>query len=342
MLNSSYPHTLRSVTEESNKKDVVFFKLCIVNYYGFTVRSQKITKVPKIDESHFLVNNKHLHMSYIAKRVERFFIRNGNWYKLLEKKEIFNPKSRDCRNLLYIIAAKYVYALYVLNTVADHSTIVHCKERRRWNKYVYSLTSRESVCYIKPTILSCAEEIELNLLGHKSGSLTALFNQFFREPIGEDPTVPGFKDDPDIVLGVRVSAFHLEYAYLRVFKGPDFFYNMGLLVAINQMRKSRNMKLLSIIVAIYRMKSYSAKYFNELLSDQSPMRVNRVLAREFQYWSVELASFESKITNFMKSPHYSYDLNYRRRHNIAFELVTGRLENSGKNELLTTFKEFNC
>lgn len=326
LLNFTYRHALRSATEESNQKDAVFFKLCVVNYYGFTVRNQKITKVPKIDESHFLMNEKHQYMSYIAKRVERFFIRNGDWHKLLEKKEIFNPKSRDCRNLLYIIAAKYIYALYVLNTVADHSAIVQCGVR----KYVYSLTSRDSVCYIKPRILNCAEEIELNLLGHKSGSLTVLFNQFFREPIGEDPTVPGFKDDPDIVLGVRVSAFHLEYAYPKVFKGPNIYYDMRLSLAVVQMRNSRNMKLLSIIVAIYRMKSYSAKYFNELLSDQSPMRVNRVLAREFQYWSVELASFESKITNFMTSPHYNYDLNYRRRHNIAFELVTGRLENSGK------------
>jgi hypothetical protein len=78
------------------------------------------------------------------------------------------------------------------------------------------------------------------------------------------------------------------------------------------------------------MKGYSAKYFNELLSDQGPLRAKMDLTRAFQHWSVELTSFESKIKSFMDSPHYNYELNYYRRHNIAFELVTGRLESSGK------------
>ena len=268
-------------------------------------------------------------MQLIAKRVERFFIRNGNWQNILKKNTVFNPRAADCRNLLYVVAAKYVYALYVLNTLRNHLLCKECS--RQISRGTYSMRARGNPCFIRPTSFTCAEEIEINLLGHKSGSLTTLFNQYFREPIGEDRTVPGFKEDSDVLMGVRVSAYNLEKALPRMFKGPDLFYNTMLYYLVKKMEESTNMKLLSLVVAIFRMKSYSGKYFNELLSDQIPLRAKISLARGFQHWSVELTSFESKIKSFMQSPHYNYELNYRRRHNVAFELITGRLESSRKN-----------
>jgi hypothetical protein len=203
---------------------------------------------------------------------------------------------------------------------------MHCKTKPNG----YALRSRENVCYIRPKYLTCEGEIDIRLLGHKSGSLTALFNQFYKEPIGENRKVPGFKDDSDIVMGVKISAFSLEKALPTVFMGVDSHHNDELMLIVMAMKKSTNMKLLSLAVAIFRMKGYSAKYFNELLSDQGPLRAKMNLTRAFQHWSVELTSFESKIKSFMDSPHYNYELNYYRRHNIAFELVTGRLESSGK------------
>ena len=265
-------------------------------------------------------------MTLIVKRVERFFIRNGNWHNILKQNGFFNPKWKRCDKLLYIVAAKYVYALYILNTLRNQLSCVQCAEKSPG----YALRFRESACYIKPKFLSCAQEIEINLLGHKSGSLTALFNQFFKEPTGENRKVPGFKEDADILLGVRISAFSLEKALPSVFMGVDTFHTDKLQMIVAHMKQSINIKLLSLAVAIFRMKGYSKKYFNELLSDQSPLRAKIELARAFQLWSVELTSFESKIKSFMESPHYNYELNYYRRHNIAFELVTGRLESSGK------------
>ena len=269
-----------------------------------------------------------VYMKLLAKRIERFFIRNGNWYKILQKRHIFQPNSRNCQNILSIVVAKYVYVLYVLNTLTPHlrkcrSAVGRLETHRLW--------SRSSICYIKPKKFQCAQEIELHLLGYGSGSLTALFNQFFKEPIGDDRTVPGFKEDSDILMGVRVSAFNLEKVFPIVFRGHNRHQDKMLIKTAKQMKKSSTMLILSLVVSIFRMKPYSAKYFNELLSDQSPLRAQKELAYAFQHWSVELTSFKGKIQSFMETPHYCYDLNYRRRHNIAYQLVTGRLESSGKN-----------
>ena len=299
-----------------------------MDYFGFRIISNTEISVPRIAPSHFYDSKKRPYMKLIAKRVERFFIRNGNWYNILQKKDIF--KANDCRDLLYVVTAKYVYALYVLHTLKYELTVCIASTSGKY-PFTYSITSRGNVCYIKPLHLKCAEEIELNLLGRNSGSLTALFNQFFREPIGEDRTVPGFKEDSDILMGVRVSAFSLENIFPQMFRGPNYLHNLMLQAVAGKMIASAKMKLLSVAVAIYRMKSFSGKYFNELLSDQSPLRAQTSLARVFQHWGVELTSFDSKIKNFMQSPHYNYELNYRRRHNIAFQLVIGRLESKGKN-----------
>ena len=289
-----------------------------------------IYTIPTIDLRNFFNSKGTPYMKVVVKRIERFFIRNGNWHKMFHKREIYHPNTKNCLNLLYIIAAKYTYALYILNILTNRLGCEACKQKKSTFGQTYSLKTSRGVCYIKPKTLTCGGILELNLLGHKSGSLTTLFNQFFREPIGKDRSVPGFKEDPDILMGLRISAFGLEKVAPELFTGPSLFYNKMLIFAVEKMKSNTQMKMLSVAVAIFRMKPFSGKYFNELLSDQSPLRTQIHLAQAFQYWSVELASFASKIKSFMQSPHFNYDLNYRRRHNIAFELITGRLENRGE------------
>ncbi|XP_028399752.1 uncharacterized protein LOC114523107 isoform X2 [Dendronephthya gigantea] len=311
-------------TRESNQKDINFFKRCIVDYFSFRVGPRMIYTIPTINLRQFFNPKGPAYIKTIAKRIERFFIRNGNWDKILKNKDIYD-REENCLNLLYITAAKYAYALYVLNTLTNRLGCLPCIKRNN----IYSLRSFSGVCFIKPKDLTCGGILELSLLGHKSGSLTTLFNQFFTEPIGQDRTVPGFKKEPAILMGLRISAFSLEKVLPKLFRGPSYFYNLMLTNAVKKMKENIQMKMLSVAVAIFRMKPYSGKFFNELLSDQSPLRAQIYLAKAFQYWSVELALFASKIKSFMKSPHYSYELNYRRRHNIAYELITGRLENRG-------------
>ena len=271
-----------------------------------------------VSPKNFYDRHKKRYIKYVAKRVERFFIRNGKWY---------NIRPKLCKDRLIIAAAKYMYTLYVLNKFTP-SVLLHCTPRAGGG---YSMLRRGGLCYIKPKSISCAGEVEFNLLGYKSGSIAALFNQYFKEPVRKD--VPGFKKDSDIIMGVRVTAYHLEYVSPEIFRaGPDKFYNMMVSHNVQVMRRSTKLRLLSIAVAIFRMKSHSRKYFNELLSDQSSMRSKIELARAFKNWGVELMTFDERIRKFLASlsPNFNTALNYRRRHNIAYELVAGRLESSSK------------
>ena len=310
-----------------------------LDYFKFQInRQDKTLQVPKfLSAKNFYHQPEHDYTKYIAKRVVRFFIRNGKWYNVLGKRGIHNPD--DCSSVLSIVAAKYLHTLYVLNELVV-GLCKECEKSKDLNgRKRYSMLRRGTVCYIKPETISCAGEVELNLLGHKSGSITALFNQYFKEPVGEDRIVPGFREDSDIIMGVRVTSYHLERVWTKIFRGPDPFYNEMIKQAVTKMKSSLKLKLLPIAVAIFRMKSYSEKYFDELLSDQSPLRANTTLARIFRYWSVEMTTFEGKITSFLNSPHFNTKLNYRRRHNIAYELVTGRLEASSKNTTNTTISQ---
>ena len=257
--------------------------------------------------------------------MELFFIRNNNWPRLLANPMLRNPTSGECSNLLYVVAARYLYVVHVLRLLSDDFEFNPCKQKGQLK--IMHETPYHGVCYIPPAAMTCTSEYEVKLLGGRSGTLTGLFNQFFREPLGKDRLVPGFGKTPEKIFGVNVIAFKLEYALPNIFPRriwPDWFKN-----EIKNMNKDIKYQILEIVVAIYKMRKSNEMYFNDLISDQVELRAKPNWAKIFHGWTVQLNLFNKKIKGFMESPHYSKDLSFRRRHNIAYELVLGTIESSG-------------
>lgn len=170
----------------------------------------------------------------------------------------------------------------------------------------------------------CSSEHEVILVGLRLGSLTTLFNQFLLEPLGRDPEVAGFSKSPEEIFGANIIAFKMEYAMSTMFY---FNYKQHYLrEEVNEMEKDLKHQLLEVVIAIYKMRKFNTKYFNDLMSDQVELRSRPLLAKIFHQWTMKLKMFDEKVTNFITSPHFSKDLSFRRRNNIAYELIFGTIE----------------
>ena len=87
----------------NNHDDVEFFYMCVVQVYGVAMYDDKWVKLPTYKEKFTS------YFTDVAKRIERFFIRNNDWSALLNNKKLRNGPT--CKNLLYVIAARYSYFL---------------------------------------------------------------------------------------------------------------------------------------------------------------------------------------------------------------------------------------
>ena len=264
------------------KSDLDFFKTCITKYYCFVAGGKdRWTTVPKFRRGKNWMRNslEKRYFKKVAKRVELFFIRNNDWQRTVAAVRSLQGGG-SCSQLLHVVAARYLYVVYVMRLLSDAFSFYPC--RRNGQKRYKAPT--HGACFIPPTEITCYSDYEIKLLGGRSGTLTGLFNQFFREPVGKDPAVPGFGKSPEEIFGANVVAFQLEYAMPNYFVREN--YGHGFSESLVAMSSDIKYQMLEIVVAIYKMRTFKEKYYNDFMSDRVQLRSKPILIKIFQGWAV--------------------------------------------------------
>lgn len=122
-----------------------------------------------------------------------------------------------CLNLLYVIAARYLYVIYVLNRIRwEELSFGPCLTHPNGNLTVPTA----GVCFLMPlSHVTCTSDHDVALLGKRSGTLASQFNKFFTESVGADSFIPGFAKTSEDLFDTNVYAFTLEYAMPQAFNG---------------------------------------------------------------------------------------------------------------------------
>ncbi len=122
-----------------------------------------------------------------------------------------------CLNLLYVIAARYLYVIYVLNKInVEGKTFGHCVKHPNGDFTVPS----DGVCFLTPlSHVTCTSDHDVALIGQRSGTVASQFNKFFTLSVGTDAEIPGFARTSGEVLDTNVYAFTLEYSMPQAFHG---------------------------------------------------------------------------------------------------------------------------
>lgn len=244
-------------SNDDDDDDVDFFKKCIVDYFCFE-KSAHVTAWVKLPNFRGHVGTEYF--NEVAKRVGFFFIRNNDWLRTVVNPKFRDVSTRECTNLLHVTGARYLYVIYVLNLLRDQMTFGPCDFKK--NKLIVPSTG---VCFPVPHgVVTCTSDFDIALLGARSGSLAALFNQFFREPLGIDPIVAGFGKSVEEIFDTNVHAFTLEYAMPSIFEGlPRAFH-----AQVGMMNAYIKFKVQEVVSAILKMYAHNQKFFNDLMSDQ--------------------------------------------------------------------------
>lgn len=306
--------------KDDDDDDLDFFKKCIVDVYCFqkprheTVWTKLPTFAGVIDTAYF---------TKTAKRVELFFIRNNDWSRTIVNPKFRVASTRECTNLLYVTAARYMYVIYVLNLLRDQMTFAPCDEHAGSKKI---MVPAAGACFPVPhDVVTCTSDFDIALVGERSGTLAALFNQFFREPLGTDPIVAGFGKSVEEIFDTNVHAFTLEYAMPAIFGGITREFH----AQVNIMNGYIKFKVQEVVSAIIKMKSYNRKYFNDLMSDQVELRntaTKHKLQTIFHDWAVQFQAFNDAVRSLMRSDQYTTIISFRRKQHIAYEMVAGIIE----------------
>lgn len=259
----------------------------------------------------------------VAKRAEMFFIRNNDW-----SQSLVNPKFRDastgrCTNLLYVTAARYLYVTHVLNLLRGEMTFGPCNADSGSGNLI---VPPAGVCYPAPYgSATCTSDYDVALVGERSGSLTALFNQFFLESVSRDPIVVGFGKSSEELFDTNVYAFTLEFAMPNIYVGLSAEF----VTQVNDMNGSLHYTIQEVVSAIMKMLGCNTSYFNDLMSDQSEFKKRQTkhnLGKIFQDWRVQFRLFYKAVKSFLNSGDYNTQISFRRKQNIAYQLVLGLVE----------------
>ena len=194
--------------EEQREKAIKWIRDCIVDYYCFKKHEayDEWIKQPSLkgllDQPHFKV---------AAKFSESFFTKYRNWQNT--KKQWADDKT----SLLYITAARYVLATYILYQESrpqdetgiykegQKGRLVPCEVKMKTDStLIDQYILPEYSCYPFPIGSATAtSDYDVSLIGPKSGELVANFNDKFKEMFGEAS---------EIVFDTNIYAYSLEYA----------------------------------------------------------------------------------------------------------------------------------
>ncbi|CAB3999776.1 Hypothetical predicted protein [Paramuricea clavata] len=318
-------HRAKSVSSNNNKADLNFFKNCIADVYCYK-------KSPTSDAWIGLPSYKDKFTTYFndaAKRIERFFIRNNDWSAILDR---VRRNGLSCEKLLYVIAARYHYVVYVLNVLFPDRSFGPCKY-----DYVYKRLKNPTggECFVVPLHkITCTSDFDIALMGERSGTLAARFNQFFLEPLGADKFVPGFGKSSEDIFGGNIFAFALEYALPGAITGLTSSQSAALNGLLN-LRKNVHFQLQEIVTAIRKMHNYLPKYYNDLLMDQAELKTRPTkgnLDKIFNDIVKLFNTIEEKVAGVTSSS--GSDISYRYQHDMARCMIHGIIESTGKTGLV--------
>ena len=131
-----------------------------------------------------------------------------------------------------MIAARYLYVIYVLNKVnlEDVKFTGPCLKHANGD---FTLPT-DGVCFLTPlTQVTCTSDHDVALIGKRSGTLASHFHQFFKESVGVDTDVPGFAKSSENLVDTNVYAFTLEYAMPQVFKNVKGWFKTAVWIFID-------------------------------------------------------------------------------------------------------------
>lgn len=314
---------------DNDVDDLDFFKKCIVDYFCFE-KSANADIWIKFPTFQGLIGT--WYFNSVAKRVEIFFIRNNDWSDMVLDAKFRDVSTGQCTNLLYVTAARYLYVTYVLNLLRGDMTFGPCEIDSATKNLIVPASG---VCYPVPYGSgTCTSDFDVGLLGARSGSLTALFNQFFLETLGRDANVAGFGKTSEELFDTNVYAFTLEFAMPNIFVGlGGDFVNEA-----NEMNNDIKYRIQEVVSAILKMKTQNRRYFNDLLSDQGEFKKRKTkhnLEKIFHDWRVQFELFGEVVKAFARSDLYNTEISFRRRQNIAYEMILGLIEGSGSSKYAT-------
>ena len=244
------------------KDDAVkFFKDCIVDYFGFKMipnpTDDDTTNFIAFDEKTFpnfaqKESFGPLHSSFnpIAKAIEVFFTKSGSWKNLVTD-EFFkyvrpNTEFVVCKNLLFVVAARYAYYTNKLSQLTEYRLTL-CKKDSKGRYYL-----PDSVCYPENAgSLTCTSDADVGLVGKNAGVAIDEYNK----AIAQLKCSTGSKKvncDSETMMDNNMFAYSLELATPKMFVYEDKEQNKqheGMIKDLENMDKLLSIKMLDIAQA---------------------------------------------------------------------------------------------
>ena len=264
-LSTAQKFTTKYEESESSaefKEDAVkFFADCIVNYFGFKMipnpTDDDTTNFIAFDENklpNFVQKEsfRPLHSSFnpIAKAIEVFFTKSGSWKNLVNDEffKYVRPNSEFvvCKNLLYVVAARYAYYTNKLSQLTEYRLTL-CKKDSKGRYYL-----PDSVCYPENAgSLTCTSDADVGLIGKEAGAAVDNYNK----AIAKLMCSTGSKKvscDSETMMDNNMFAYSLELATPEMFVYKDKRQNerhKNMIVALKNMDIMLSIKMLDIAQA---------------------------------------------------------------------------------------------
>ena len=246
------------LADENFKKEAAeLFKDCIVNFFGFKMLPNQKDDVkdnyiefaskdfPTFAEKKWSkygpLTDRFLDM---ATAIELFLTKAGKWESIVKDK-FFKDDRQDgfviCKNLLYVVAARYAYYTNVLYRVSDRK-ITLCKKDGK----TYVLP--ENVCYPENAgSLTCTSDADVGLIGKLAGDTVDKYNAYMRKL-----DCAGEKCESDSMMDNNMYAFSLELATPEMFIYKDKVDNekhSQMVESLKRMGTLLSMQLMDLVQA---------------------------------------------------------------------------------------------
>uniref|UniRef100_A0A7M5UE89 Uncharacterized protein n=1 Tax=Clytia hemisphaerica TaxID=252671 RepID=A0A7M5UE89_9CNID len=293
--------------EEIKEDAVKFFKKCIVDLFGFRMESNPedqdrtnfiaFKDVPTFEERE-MQNFNPMKDAFepFAKVMEIFLIKAGGWERLLKDKFFKDHRGSFmiCKNLLYVVGARYAYYTYLLWIVSKRK-IGFCRKNKKTGQFYLP----KSIC-IPGQIgsLTCTSDADVSLVGQESGDTVVAYNKYFENLECNLPeTLPNEKCGSDRMMDNNVYAYSLELAAPEIFLPNNaadkeqvkmFNNRKAALEEIDQNYRAKWLDLLFAILQSFRQDAGGVfkfrfdVYLLELLDDQRLKKSFEEIAEGFK------------------------------------------------------------
>ena len=209
------------------KQDAVnLFKHCIVDFFKFKMlphpQDTVMDNYIKFDPNAFPTFAENEWAEYgpltddfkgMADAIELFFTKYGKWEKIVN--DAFFKREGDngfiiCKNLLFVVAARYAYytnVLYQVSSQNQNEKITLCKKRE--NTYILP----DNVCFPENVgSLTCTSDADVGLIGEKAGETVARYNEHI-----QNLNCRGENCNSDTMMDNNMYAYSLELATPEMF-----------------------------------------------------------------------------------------------------------------------------